>query len=108
MWRSKVSFELKAAALVAGTLLTTPYLFLYDLVALAVPIAFLLRARGELGEAPGETVGLAGACLLIVIFPFVKAPVGLVAVLVVALLIARRVLLHQVGFSRLKTPPPSS
>jgi hypothetical protein len=95
MWRSKVSFELKAAALVAGTLLTTPYLFLYDLVALAVPIAFLLRARGELGEVPGETFGLAIACLLIVIFPFVKAPVGLAAVLVVALLIARRVWLSQ-------------
>jgi arabinofuranan 3-O-arabinosyltransferase len=93
MWRSQVAFELKAAALIAGTLLTTPYLFLYDLVALAVPIAFLLRARGEQGEVSGETVGLAGACLLIVIFPFVKAPVGLAAVLVVVLLIARRVLL---------------
>jgi hypothetical protein len=94
MWRSKVAFELKAAALVAGTLLTTPYVFLYDLVALAVPVAFLLRAGAEQGEVPGETFGLAGACLLIVIFPFVKAPVGLAALLVVALLIARRVCSH--------------
>jgi hypothetical protein len=110
IWHSKVAFELKAAALVTGTLLVTPYLFLYDLVALAIPMAFLLRARGEAGEEPGETFGLAGACLLIVIFPFVKAPVGLAAVLVVALLIARRVVFNprQVGFSRLNTPPLSS
>jgi hypothetical protein len=34
-------------------------------------------------------------CLLIVIFPFVKAPVGFAAVLIVAGLIARRVLTPQ-------------
>jgi hypothetical protein len=35
-------------------------------------------------------LGLAVASLLILIFPFVKAPVGLAAVMLVALLIARR------------------
>ena len=29
IWRSKVSFEIKAAALVTGALLCTPYLFMY-------------------------------------------------------------------------------
>lgn len=96
MWRSKLPYELKAAALVTGTLLTTPYIFLYDLVALAIPIAFLLRMQADRGEVPGEMPGLAAACLLIVIFPLVKAPVGLAAVLVVALLIARRALHHPV------------
>jgi arabinofuranan 3-O-arabinosyltransferase len=92
MWRSKLPYELKAAALVTGTLLATPYIFLYDLVALAIPMAFLLRMQADSGEVPGEMLGLAGACLLIVVFPFVKAPVGLAAVLVVALLITRRAL----------------
>jgi hypothetical protein len=97
MWRSKLSFDLKAAALVTGTLLCTPYLFIYDLVALAVPMAFLLRASRGTGEAPGEMAGLGGAALLILIFPLVKAPVGLAAVLVVAVLIARRALCAPAG-----------
>ena len=43
LWKSRVAFELKAAALAAGALLATPYLFMYDLVVLAVAVAFLLR-----------------------------------------------------------------
>ena len=43
MWRSRVPYTLKAAALAAGTLLTTPYLFMYDMMVLAIPIAFLVR-----------------------------------------------------------------
>ena len=30
-------------ALAVGTLLTTPYLFMYDLMVLAIPVAFLVR-----------------------------------------------------------------
>ena len=43
MWRSRVPYTLKAAALAAGTLLTTPYLFMYDMMVLAIPVAFLVR-----------------------------------------------------------------
>ena len=43
MWRSRISYSLKAAALAVGTLLTTPYLFMYDLMVLAIPVAFLVR-----------------------------------------------------------------
>jgi arabinofuranan 3-O-arabinosyltransferase len=92
MWRSKLSFDLKAAALVTGTLLCTPYLFIYDLVVLAVPMAFLLRG-GRNGDVPGEMPGLAAAALLLLAFPLVKAPVGLAAIVVIAALIARRALL---------------
>jgi arabinofuranan 3-O-arabinosyltransferase len=88
LWRSPIAFDLKAAALATGALLATPYLFVYDLAALAVPMAYLLRT----GALRGEVLGLGGACLLIFAFPFVKGPVGLAAVLIVALLIARRVL----------------
>ena len=95
LWRGKAPFELKAAALATGTLLVTPYIFLYDLVILAVAMAFLLRGnRGQTPISADATVGdmriLAVAGLLIVIFPLVKAPVGFAAALVVAILIARR------------------
>jgi arabinofuranan 3-O-arabinosyltransferase len=90
LWRSKASLNLKAAALAAGTLMVVPYIFLYDLVILAVAMAFLLRACGEAGPTPGEMRALAIAGLLIVIFPLVKAPTGLAATMVVALLIIRR------------------
>jgi hypothetical protein len=42
MWRSRVPYTLKAAALAAGTLLATPYLAIYDMMVLAIPVA---RAR---------------------------------------------------------------
>jgi hypothetical protein len=90
LWRSKTSFDLKAAALAVGTVMVVPYIFLYDLVILAVAIAFLLRACGEAGPTPGEVRALALAGLLIVIFPLVKAPTGFVATLVVALMLVRR------------------
>jgi hypothetical protein len=90
LWQSKMSFEVKAAALATGSLLTTPYLFMYDLVVLAVPMAFLLRAKWRTGSVAGEMFGLAAASVLILVFPLIMAPVGLAAVLIVALLIARR------------------
>jgi arabinofuranan 3-O-arabinosyltransferase len=86
------SFEIKAAALGAGAMLATPYLYTYDLVVLAVPLAFLLRLGRARGFLPHEMAGIGLACLLILIFPFVKAPVGFAAVLIVAALIARRAL----------------
>ncbi len=90
LWRSTAPFDLKACALATGTLLVTPYIFLYDLVILAVAMAFLLRAGVGAGPAPGEMRALAVAGVLILIFPLVKVPVGFVAALVVALLIMRR------------------
>ena len=94
LWRSDAAYEIKAAALGTGTLLATPYLFIYDLAALAVPLAFLFRLGRARGFLAYEVVGIGLACLLILMFmfPFVKAPVGFGAVLVVAALIARRVL----------------
>ena len=49
LWRSEASFDLKASALAIATLLTTPYVLDYDLMILAVAIAFYVRhglARG--------------------------------------------------------------
>jgi arabinofuranan 3-O-arabinosyltransferase len=90
LWRSKTSFDLKAAALAVGTVMVVPYIFLYDLVILAVAIAFLLRACGAAGPRPDEIRALAIAALLIVMFPLLKVPVGFAAALLVAFLIMRR------------------
>jgi hypothetical protein len=92
LWRSRARYEIKAAALGAGALLATPYLYTYDLVVLAVPLAYLFKLGRVHGFWPGEMPAIGAACLLILIFPFVKAPVGFAAVLVVAALVARRAL----------------
>jgi Glycosyltransferase family 87 len=100
LWRSRISFDLKAAALATGALLVTPYLFLYDLVVLAVPMAFLIRAGWTMGYLRGEILGVSFASLLVLIFPLLTAPVGLAAILLVGLLVAvrlRHVFAHAVG-----------
>ena len=45
LWRSRADDALKAAALAAGTLLLRPYLFLYDMMVLAIPAARNRRPR---------------------------------------------------------------
>jgi arabinofuranan 3-O-arabinosyltransferase len=91
VWRSKTAYDLKAAALGIGVLLATPYLYTYDLVVLAVPLAFLLRFGNARDFLPWDSVGIGLACGLVLIFPFVKFPVGFAALLVVAALLARRI-----------------
>ena len=91
LWKSRAAFELKAAALAAGALLATPYLFMYDLVVLAVAVAFLLRlalAREFLSRI--EIAALAAAGVLILIYPYVKTQVGLAAVVIVMILVMHR------------------
>jgi glycosyl transferase family 87 len=93
LWKSRAAFELKAAALAAGALLATPYLFMYDLVVLAVAVAFLLRLAlaGEFLSRI-EVAALAAAGALILIYPYVKTNVGLAAVVIVMGLIVHRAL----------------
>ncbi len=47
LWRSRAPFDLKAAALAAGTLIATPYVYMYDLVVRAVPSSFLSASRSN-------------------------------------------------------------
>ena len=100
IWRSKVSFEIKAAALGVATVLVTPYIFIYDLIILAVPMAFLLRVGINTGILPGEQTCLALACLLILLYPFVPAPVGISAVFLIVALISRRIFADEFPWSR--------
>jgi len=98
LWRSDVAFDLKAAALALGAVLATPYAFTYDLVILGVPVAFLLRTALASGLRSGELPALAVAAGLLFSFPFVLAPVGLPATVILAVLVARRC----VGAARLR------
>jgi len=90
LWRRRAPYEMKAAALAAGTLLVTPYVYMYDVVVLAVAVAFVLRLALQRGFLASEAAGLAAAGLLILIFPTVKTQVGLAAVLIVMMLIVHR------------------
>ena len=90
MWRSRIPYTLKAAALAVGTLLTTPYLFMYDMMVLAVPVAFLVRIGLREGFRPYELPALACALALFFAFIFSGTPVGLGIILIVAALVLGR------------------
>ncbi|MEI7805791.1 MAG: glycosyltransferase family 87 protein [Hyphomicrobiales bacterium] len=92
LWRSRAPFELKAAALSCAALLATPYLYIYDLVVLAIPAAFLIRFALVRGFFISEAIGLSAAAALLLIYPYVKTHTGLAATLIVAMLIIQRVL----------------
>jgi arabinofuranan 3-O-arabinosyltransferase len=105
LWRERIAFELKASALATAAMLATPYLYMYDFPVLAVPIAFLLRLALTARFLPGERSVLAAVCVTILIYPLLVAPVGLLAVAMVAALIARRVIAARIGSS---SHPPAS
>ena len=92
LWRSRnVPYLLKAAALAVGTLLVTPYLFLYDEMVLAIAVAFLVRIGLDEGFARHELPALGLVAALLMIFPLLGAPTGFAATLVVATLIGSRI-----------------
>jgi hypothetical protein len=90
MWRSKLRYSLKAAGLATGTLLITPYLFMYDMMVLAVPVALLVRIGLKSGFRAYELPALGCGLVLLLSFIPLVAPVGLGASLIMAALIARR------------------
>src|SRR5712675_876362 len=90
VWRSRARYSLKAAALATGTLLMTPYLFLYDLMVLAIAMAFMVRIGLRKGFERHELPALGLAAALLMFYPLIAAPIGFVATLIVTVLIARR------------------
>lgn len=89
MWRSRLPYSLKAGALAAGTLLAMPYLAIYDMVVLAIPVAFLVRIGLTTGFRDYELPALGGAVVLIACY-FTATPTGLGATLIVSILILGR------------------
>lgn len=91
LWRSDVPFCLKAAGLAVGTVLVTPYVFAYDLVVLAVAVAFLLRIALGHGFKQLEGYALAASGALLLSYIVATTQVGFIASLIVAVLIGWRV-----------------
>jgi hypothetical protein len=58
VWRSPVRYSLKAATLSAAALVATPYAHAYDLVAIAIPVTFLVRDQIDIGLLRGEQTAL--------------------------------------------------
>ncbi len=94
LWRSNAAFELKASALATASLLATPYVLDYDLVVLAVSIAFFVRHGITRGFQPYEITILAAAWVVPLVsrsFASVTLiPLGLIAMIVLYVMILRR------------------
>jgi len=106
LWRSRVAFELKAASLACAALLATPYLYIYDLVALTVPTAFLLRLALARGFLASEVAGIGAAVALLLSYPYAKTQVGLAATMIVAALVAYRVIMTRNSVTGIAAQPP--
>ena len=90
MWLTRGRYAAKAAALATGTLLTSLYLFMYDMMVLAIPVAFLIRMGLVSGFRAWELPALACALAMIAGFIFTGVPLGFGATLIVAGLVLRR------------------
>jgi hypothetical protein len=99
LWHSDAAFELKAAALATGSLLATPYVLDYDLVVLAVAIAFFARHGLKHGFCDFEISLLAVAWLVPLLSRGVAGatgvPLGLIVLLTLYGLIVRRAVRFQ-------------
>ena len=94
IWLRTAKFDLQAAALATGVLLTTPYMMDYDLVLLAMPIAWLALEGRRSGFMPWEKSLLAFVWLLPLfarsLAGYALIPVAPLAMLLLIADIARR------------------
>jgi alpha-1,2-mannosyltransferase len=72
VWQSRRPFALKGATLAVGSLMVSPYVLQYDLVLLAIPIAWLAMEGFEKGFLPYEKAVLSVAWIL----PRISLPVS--------------------------------
>jgi hypothetical protein len=102
LWRSDAAFELKAASLATGSLLATPYVLDYDLVVLAVGIAFYARHGLRRGFLSFEISLLAAAWIVPLISRgFAGAtgiPLGLLVMLALYVFTLRRAVRDRASF----------
>jgi hypothetical protein len=94
LWRSDAAYALKAAGLIIGAVLATPYSLDYDLMALAPAIAFLAADGVRRGFQPYQKTALAGLWLIPLIARSVAQatliPLAVPLMLVVFALLLRR------------------
>ena len=92
MWRRSTSFDLKAASAAIAALIVTPYLLAYDMAAIVIPGAFLVKDLVERGGTRAERAAVFLLfCALFVMFAGNGImPLGPVVNLLLFSLIARR------------------
>ncbi|MGN6286911.1 MAG: glycosyltransferase family 87 protein [Afipia sp.] len=94
LWRSDAAFDLKASALATASLLATPYVLDYDLVVLALSIAFFVRHGLARGFRDWEITLLAAAWIVPLVSRGIAAvttvPLGLIAMLALYAITLRR------------------
>jgi len=99
LWQSDTAFELKASALASGSLLATPYVLDYDLVVLAVAIAFFVRHGMDRGFRSFEISVLAAAWIVPLLTRGIAGvtgiPLGLLALLATYIFTLRRAVLDR-------------
>jgi len=99
LWRSDAASELKAAALATACLLATPYVLDYDLVVLAIAIAFFTCDGLKRGFHDYEISVLAAAWLVPLLSRSVAGvagiPLGLIVMLMLYVVTLRRALLDR-------------
>lgn len=105
LWRSAAAFDLKAAALASATLLATPYVLDYDLVVLAIAIAFFARHGIANGFRNYEISLLAAAWLVPLpsraVAGFTGIPLGLLVFLTLyAMIVVRAIADHEAAILR--------
>ena len=104
LWRSRAADELKAAALACACLLATPYVLDYDLVVLAIAIAFFARHGLAQGFRDYEVSVLAFAWMAPLVARSIAGaiglPLGLIAMLALYALTMRRATLDLAGSAR--------
>lgn len=101
LWRSRAADDLKAAALACACLLATPYVLDYDLVVLAVAMAFFVRHAFGRGFRDYEISVLAFVWIAPLIARSIAGttglPLGLIAMLGLYVLTLRRAVLDGVA-----------
>jgi hypothetical protein len=101
LWHSGAALELKASALATGSLLATPYVLDYDLVVLAVAIAFFVRHGLSRGFRDYE-ISLLGAAWIVPLLSrsiagVTGVPLGLLVLLGFYVFTLRRAMLDGAG-----------
>jgi Glycosyltransferase family 87 len=101
LWHSDAAFELKAAGLTTASLLATPYVLDYDLVVLAVAIAFFARHGLSRGFRDFEISLLAAAWIVPLLSRGIAGvtgiPLGLLVLLTLYVFTLRRAVLDRAG-----------
>jgi hypothetical protein len=103
LWHSDAAFELKAAALAVGSLLATPYVLDYDLVVLAIAIAFFARYGLRQGFRGYEISLLAAAWIVPLLSRSIAGvttiPLGLIVMLALYAFVLRRAALDRANIT---------